>query len=63
MTASAGSIFAPERIKELLIETDYTIEHIASLVGIEHMQRLYQLFKKRTGLTPAEFRARNRENS
>ena len=48
-----------DRIKALLIETDYTIGHIGSLVGIEHMQRLYQLFKKHTGLTPSEFRKNN----
>ena len=47
-----------DRVKALLQETDYTIEHIASLVGLDHMQRLYQLFKKRTGMTPAEFRTK-----
>ena len=50
-----------ERIKSLLIETDYTIEHIASIVGIEYMQRLYQVFKKYTNQTPAEYREKHHE--
>ena len=50
-----------EQVKLLLLKTDYTLEHIAEVVGIEHMQRLYQLIRKDTGLTPGEYRRRHLE--
>jgi len=45
-----------ERIQELLIETDFTLEHIAELAGFDHPEYMSVLFKRETGLTPGAFR-------
>jgi LacI family transcriptional regulator len=44
------------RIKELLRETDYTLAHIAELVGFEHPEYLCVVFKKATSMTPNQYR-------
>jgi LacI family transcriptional regulator len=46
------------RIKELLRETDYTLAHIAELVGFEHPEYMCVVFKKATQLTPNRYRQR-----
>jgi LacI family transcriptional regulator len=46
------------RAKQLLAETDFSQATIAEKVGLEHVEYLSRIFKKRIGLTPSEFRAR-----
>src|SRR5260221_13128001 len=45
-----------ERIKQLLVETDFTLEHIAELSGFEHPEYMSVLFKRETGQTPGKCR-------
>ena len=45
-----------DRIKQLLKETDYTLAHIAELVGMQYAERLSHMFKRETGVTPGQFR-------
>jgi len=47
-----------ERAKELLAATRYRIDRIAALVGYDNAKYFYKVFKKETGLTPADFRRR-----
>ena len=47
-----------ERMKQLLMDTDYTLARIADIVGIEHPEYLSVMFKNMTGQTPAAFRQR-----
>jgi LacI family transcriptional regulator len=44
------------RVKELLVETDWTLARIAEAVGIEHPEYLSVIFKRDTGQTPSQFR-------
>jgi LacI family transcriptional regulator len=44
------------RIKQLLLETDWTLRRIASSVGIEHEEYLSVLFKRETGFSPTLYR-------
>jgi LacI family transcriptional regulator len=48
------------RIKELLRDTDLKLPTIAELCGIEHPEYLSVAFKRETGMTPGEYRARTR---
>ena len=45
-----------ERIKQLLVETDFTLERIAELSGFEHPEYMSVLFKRETGQTPGQYR-------
>lgn len=47
-----------ERAETLLRETDYTVEHVAELVGFEDRRRLYRAFKKLNRPLPKEIRGR-----
>jgi LacI family transcriptional regulator len=49
--------FRLNRAKQLLVETDMTLDAIAEKVGLEHTEYLGRIFKKKFGLTPAKFRA------
>jgi LacI family transcriptional regulator len=49
-----------DRVKQLLLDTDWTLPRIAAAVGIEHGEYLSVLFKRRTGQTPGEFRRAQR---
>lgn len=44
------------RVKQLLCETDYSLDTIASKSGLSHAAYLSVLFKKEVGQTPGEFR-------
>jgi LacI family transcriptional regulator len=44
------------RIKELLVETDWTLPRIAEAVGVAHPEYLSVLFKREVGQTPGQFR-------
>lgn len=46
------------KIKELLRETDLTIHQIAERTGFEYDEYMAAVFKRETGETPTEFRAR-----
>ena len=49
-----------ERIKELLLDTDWALARIAETTGFEHTEYLNALFKKHLGITPGQFRAKHR---
>lgn len=42
--------------KNYLVETDYSIERIAELVGYSSANTLFRLFKEQEGITPGEYR-------
>ena len=44
------------RVKQLLAETDLTLESIANLTGFQHPEYLSVVFKRTTGQTPREYR-------
>jgi LacI family transcriptional regulator len=50
-----------ERIKQLLVETDLTLERIAELSGFEHPEYMSVLFKRETGQTPGRYRNQFKE--
>ena len=52
--------FRLNRAKQLLVETNLTLDAIAEKVGLEHTEYLGRIFKKKFGLTPAKFRAASR---
>lgn len=45
-----------EKAKSLLLGTSHIASEIAFMLGFEYSQYFSKLFKKRTGMTPAEFR-------
>lgn len=45
-----------DSIKNLLMQTDHSIEKICEISGIEHPQRLFDLFRREVGVSPAKFR-------
>jgi LacI family transcriptional regulator len=48
------------RAKQLLAETDFPLAQVAEKVGFEHPEYLSVIFKKKTRLTPGEFRTQSR---
>ncbi len=49
-----------ERVRQLLRETDMTLEQIALRAGYSHKERLCAVFKRETNQTPGEYRATSR---
>jgi LacI family transcriptional regulator len=49
-----------ERAKQLLAETVFPVATIAERLGLEHTEYLNVIFKRETGVTPAQFRTRTR---
>lgn len=47
--------------KNLLDSTDYTVTEIADMVGYDQAQYFHRLFRRYTGMTPQEYRKRNRK--
>lgn len=47
-----------DRVKQLLRESDMTLEQLAQLVGYSHKERLSAVFKKHCGETPGAYRRR-----
>ncbi len=45
-----------DRIKQLLTETDFTLERISELSGFEHPEYMSVLFKRTCGQTPGQYR-------
>jgi LacI family transcriptional regulator len=52
--------FRLNRAKQLLVESNMTLDAIAEKVGLEHTEYLGRIFKRKFGLTPAKFRAASR---
>ena len=48
------------RVRQLLLETDYVLPQIAELTGFQYQEYLVRFFKKRSGMTPGEFRRKKR---
>lgn len=55
-----GQTFYLNRAKQLLLETDKSIAEIIEELGFSNRHHFYQIFKKRFGLTPKEFRNLNK---
>jgi LacI family transcriptional regulator, galactose operon repressor len=51
------------RIKQLLAETDFTLEKISELSGFEHPEYMSVVFKRMFHITPGEYRKRMRTDS
>lgn len=51
-----------EKIRQLLIETDFPLKKIADLTGFEHVEYLSVVFKRLTGESPGAFRKKQRKN-
>ena len=49
--------------KELLLTTDYTMEEIASMIGFNSQSYFNQVFKKKAGLTPTQYKIKNMKNN
>ncbi|TWT80751.1 Xylose operon regulatory protein [Planctomycetes bacterium CA13] len=49
-----------DRVKQLLRETNMTLEQIAPKAGYNHKESLSAVFKRETGQTPGDYRAENR---
>jgi LacI family transcriptional regulator len=45
-----------ERVKQLLVETTYSLPRVANLAGFEHSEHMGALFRRKTGQTPGEYR-------
>jgi LacI family transcriptional regulator len=45
------------RVKQLLMETDFSLSQIAEKVGLDHVEHLSRIFKIRTGMNPSAFRS------
>lgn len=48
------------RVRQLLLETDYVLPQVAELAGFQYQEYLVRFFKKRTGMTPGQFRRKMR---
>jgi LacI family transcriptional regulator len=48
------------RVRQLLLETELLLPQIAELAGFEYQEYMVRFFKKRTGLSPGQYRRRNR---
>ena len=46
---------------KLLLETDYTTEHIAGICGYGDKSSLYRAFRKEYGMNPSEYRSANKK--
>ena len=51
------NIYRLNYAKNYLLDTDYSTEKIAALVGLSSPKMLYQLFREIEGMTLGEFRA------
>ncbi len=47
-------------VEKLLSQTDLTLDAIADRAGFKHPQYMAEAFRKRFGITPGEYRKRNR---
>jgi LacI family transcriptional regulator len=47
-------------VERLLAQTDLTLDAIAERAGFKHPQYMAEAFRKRSGVTPGEYRRQNR---
>jgi LacI family transcriptional regulator, galactose operon repressor len=52
--------FRLNRAKQLLAETEFSLADIAAKIGFTHTEHFSRIFKKKVGLTPAQFRVHSR---
>jgi LacI family transcriptional regulator len=45
-----------DRVRQLLAETDHSLERIAALAGFNHPEYMSVAFRRETGSTPGKFR-------
>jgi len=48
------------RVRQLLLETDYVLPQVAEMAGFQYQEYMVRFFKKRTGITPGQFRRKMR---
>lgn len=48
------------RVRQLLLETDFVLADVAEMSGFQYQEYLVRFFKKRTGMTPGQFRRKMR---
>ena len=48
-----------QEVKKLLLETNYTLDTIASMCGFENGSYLSRVFRSKTGINASEFRKNN----
>lgn len=48
------------KVKQLLLETEMTLEQIAPLAGYRHKERLSAVFRREVGEAPGEYRKRRK---
>lgn len=49
-----------KRVRQLLLETDFTLAQIAEMAGFQYQEYLVRLFKKHTGMSPGQYRRTTR---
>jgi LacI family transcriptional regulator len=52
-----------DKIRQLLVETDFPLKKIADLTGFEHVEYLSVVFKRLTGQTPGAYRKKQQEGA
>ena len=52
-----------DRVKQLLRETKMTLEQIAPKAGYSHKESLSSVFKRETGQTPGDYRAKSQQTA
>ncbi len=52
-----------KRAEELLLSTSYSIDHVMELIGYHNKGYFYKIFLERYKLTPAQYRAKNKNQS
>ncbi|MBI1367997.1 MAG: helix-turn-helix domain-containing protein [Planctomycetes bacterium] len=51
-----------ERVKNLLVQSDWSLKKIATASGFTYAEHMHAVFRKETGATPNEYRAQHREH-
>ncbi|MNR44608.1 Melibiose operon regulatory protein [compost metagenome] len=51
-----------EKVKELLLETNWSIVEIAAQSGFQSKSHFFTAFKKATGLTPSQYREKRNQS-
>ena len=49
-----------ERVKSLLVQTDWPLKRIASTSGFTYVENLHAAFRRETDMTPSGYRASHR---